>query len=212
MVDPFDPDLWFARHLAALEASYTVKHHKKAHEHARAFYSGFLLCENVPGTDMQATIWVTAGHCMQEVEEVVLGQPESYSDVRFRFIDTLHLNAVSNLPMPFDYRAGHPKSWVSEKVSGQRKGVRNLFNCKCRGDDVEEVPDTFYSTPFIRPALEIDLLNEPGCFVKGRTRGEHHRHVACGNLILEEVAASTGLLGCCGRSGHGNVGSNPKCG
>jgi hypothetical protein len=133
MVDPFDPDPWFARHLATLEASYTVKHQNKPHEHARNFYSGFLLCEKVPGTDMQATVWVTAGHCMQEIERDLLGRPESYGDIRFRFIDMLHFNSVSNLPMPFDYRGDDAKSWIvhtdgNEVMLGMDFGVVFLRN------------------------------------------------------------------------------------
>jgi hypothetical protein len=112
MLDPFDPAPWFARHLVTLEVSYAVKHRHRPPENACNFYSGFLLCETVPGTDLQATIWVTAGHCMREIENDLLGRPEHYGDVRFRFIDTLHLGAVSNIPMPFDYQANDRKSWL----------------------------------------------------------------------------------------------------
>ncbi|WP_165226453.1 hypothetical protein [Aquisphaera insulae] len=112
MADRVDAELWFARHLAVLEASYTVKHQTKPHEQARSHYSGFLLQVNLPGTARQATMWITAGHCMQEIEEQLLGRLECFDDVRFRFLDMLHANAVSELPMPFDYLGGHPKAWL----------------------------------------------------------------------------------------------------
>ena len=57
---------------------------------------------------------------MREIECDLLGRPEDYGDVRFRFIDTLHLGAVSTVPMPFDYQASHLKSWF---VRSDDKGV-----------------------------------------------------------------------------------------
>jgi hypothetical protein len=77
---------------------YTVKHQMRPHEEARSYYTGFLLYEK------GATIWVTAGHCMEEIEQVILADNDSYVDVTFRFIDTLHSNAVSELPPPFAYQ------------------------------------------------------------------------------------------------------------
>lgn len=103
--------VWFSRHLVTLEVAYTVKHQNKPHEQARSYYTGFLLWERISG-DEGATIWVTAGHCMQQIDEELLGKPEHYGDVRFRFVDTLHDAVVSDLPVPFDYAAEKVKGWL----------------------------------------------------------------------------------------------------
>jgi hypothetical protein len=100
---------WFSRHLVTLEVSYTVKHRTKPHEEARMYVTGFLLWETWCG-DEGATIWVTAGHCMRDIEHGLLGNPDDYSNIGFRFVDTLHSAAISDLPIPFDY--------VGEKIKG----------------------------------------------------------------------------------------------
>jgi hypothetical protein len=105
---------WFSRHFVTLEASYTVKHRNKPHEETRSYYTGFLLWEKTSG-DEGAAIWVTAGHCMQQIDEELLGKPEHYGDVRFRFVDTLHDGVVSDLPVPFDYIAEKVKGWLLHK-------------------------------------------------------------------------------------------------
>lgn len=96
---------WFSRHIVTLEMTYMVRHRNRPPEVARCYYTGFLLYER------QATMWVTAGHCMEEIEKDILGHPESYSDVKFRFVDTLHSEAISNEPVPFDYQAEYIKTY-----------------------------------------------------------------------------------------------------
>ena len=103
---------WFSRHLVTLEVSYTVKHGQKPHETTRSYYTGFLLWEKLPGENEGATIWVTAGHCMRQIDEEILGKPEYYSNIAFRFVDTLHSEVVSDLPVPFDYVAEKFKAWL----------------------------------------------------------------------------------------------------
>lgn len=115
MFDPLNPEVWFAKHLAALELAYTVKHVNKPKERTRLFYSGFLLRETVPGTEMVATMWVTAGHCMEQIDRDVLGNPDAYSDIQFRFIDTLHAEKVSDIPFSFDYQGERYKSYLYHK-------------------------------------------------------------------------------------------------
>jgi hypothetical protein len=113
---------WFSRHLVTLEASYTVRHQNKPHEQARSYYTGFVLWERSPDGSKGASIWVTAGHCMRQLDEELLGKPDYYSDVRFRFVDTLHAGAVSDLPMPFDYQAQEVKGWM---VKTDDKGIES---------------------------------------------------------------------------------------
>jgi hypothetical protein len=67
---------WFSRHFVTLEASYTVKHRNKPHEETRSYYTGFLLWEKTSG-DEGAAIWVTAGHCMQQVDEEHPNRPHN---------------------------------------------------------------------------------------------------------------------------------------
>jgi hypothetical protein len=110
---------WFSWHLVTLEVAYTVKHRNKPHEDARTYLSGFLLWEKLSG-DEGATIWVTAGHCMQRIEKELLGKPEHYANVRFRFVDTLHDAVVFDLPVPFDYVAESIKGWL---VHTNERGV-----------------------------------------------------------------------------------------
>ena len=110
---------WFSRHLVTLEVSYTVKHQNKPHQQTRSYYTGFLLWEPTSGEE-GATIWVTAGHCMREIDDDLLGKPEHYADVRFRFVDTLHDAVVSELPVPFDYQAEKVRGWL---VHTNERGV-----------------------------------------------------------------------------------------
>jgi hypothetical protein len=94
---------WFSRQIVTLEMTYTVRHRTRQEE-ARCYYTGFLLYEQ------GATIWVTAGHCMEEIENAILANPADYDNVSFRFVDTLHSAAISDQPVPFDYRAASFKS------------------------------------------------------------------------------------------------------
>src|SRR5262245_4596516 len=103
---------WFSRHLVTLEASFTILHKNKPHESARKYYTGFVLWEKSPDASKGASIWVTAGHCMRQIDELLLGKPDHYGNVRFRFVDMLHAGAVSDLPTPFDYQAQEVKGWL----------------------------------------------------------------------------------------------------
>jgi hypothetical protein len=107
----------FARHLVTLEVAYTVKHQNKPHQQTRSYYTGFLLWESLAENE-GVTIWVTAGHCMREIEDDLLGKPDDYSDIHFRFVDTLHHATVSTLPVPFDYEAERLKAWLVNTEGG----------------------------------------------------------------------------------------------
>jgi hypothetical protein len=102
---------WFSRHLVTLEVAYTVRHKTKPFQETRTYINGFLLWEKHAG-DEGATIWVTAGHCMRWIEEELIAKPDYYSNVGFRFVDTLHGAVVSDLPITFDYAAETIKGWL----------------------------------------------------------------------------------------------------
>jgi hypothetical protein len=107
----------FSRHLVTLEVSYTVKHREKPHEPAHAYFTGFLLWEDLSENE-GVTIWVTAGHCMRWIEDDLLSKPEDYGEVGFRFVDTLHDATVSDLPVPFAYAAAKNKGWLVNTGGG----------------------------------------------------------------------------------------------
>jgi len=107
----------FSRHLVTLEVSYTVRHQKKPPEDVHTYFTGFLLWEDLSEIE-GVTIWVTAGHCMRWIEDDLLGKPEDYGNVGFRFVDTLHNATVSDLPVPFDYAAAKNKGWLVNTGGG----------------------------------------------------------------------------------------------
>ena len=120
---------WLMRHLVSLEVAYTVKHEKKPPEDARTYLTGFLLWE-VHAGDEGVAIRVTAGHCMQWIDEELLAKPETYSKIAFRFVDTLHGAGVSDLPISFDYVAQEHKAWLvhtNENGSKVGQGIGVIF-------------------------------------------------------------------------------------
>lgn len=103
---------WFCRHLVLLECQYMVRHTARPEEEARKYYTGFLLYVN------GYTLWVTAGHCIEEIDNDIIGRPDRYRNVRFRFVDFLHHEVSSTEPVPFDLVAMRYKPYLVHRDAG----------------------------------------------------------------------------------------------
>lgn len=93
-----DEVAFLSRHFVALTCQYEATDAKGIKSHHSLVYSGFLL--EVRGY----TFWVTAGHCLKELDELLAAK-----GVRVHggsFVDWFACGAVHKSPVPFQYETG----------------------------------------------------------------------------------------------------------
>lgn len=105
---------FFSRHLVMLELTYDLHNLGKPPEPHAVLFSGFVL-------DLGGYwIWVSAGHVQEDIENLL--RYDEVKTPRFRLIDTLHGESITEHPVVFDY-LGAPKGRYYREDQGWDYGL-----------------------------------------------------------------------------------------